>query len=565
MLKNLYVQNVALISNAEIEFDKGLNVLTGETGAGKSILIDAIGLLLGNRADKTLIRSGETQCKVVGCFDFSMRSAPELYNFCAKYDLQIDEEILISRTLNIDGKSQIKFNGQTITLSILKELSSILVDSYGQHESFLIFNTDNHLKILDDFCGLKHTDEYDQYIQYNYKLKQINAQIRQLGGDDEERQKTIEYLKYQIAEIEQANISQNEFEQLEQDKKRMSNIGKIVSNTIDAYNYLNENTLYNIGRAKSSVMQASNYDESLQELADRLESTKIELADILDSIELYNQNSNFNEAEQQRIEERLNLYNAFFRKYGKTVEDVLDYHDEIKVKCNNLINAKQQLEELQNQKSLVLCNIFNMGKKLHDIRQVAAEKLCGLVMQNLNNLNMKNTKLKFSFEPYIEEEQFIYGNGLDRVELLFSANLGEPEKPLSKIASGGEISRFMLALKSVIAKVDKMPTMIFDEIDTGISGVTSEAVAKQMAVISKEHQVIVVTHSQHIASMADVNFLIYKNQADGKTYTNIMRLSVEQKVNEIARFMSGSHLTESSILNAKELIAEQDKYKQNLQ
>lgn len=564
MLKSLNVQNVALISSAEIEFEKGLNVLTGETGAGKSILIDSIGLLLGDRIDKTLIRNGENQCKVIGCFDVAESNKRQLQAFCEKYDLELDDEILISRSFNLEGKSQIRVNGQPITLTILKELTSILVDSYGQHESYFIFDTTNHLKILDDFCNMDSLEVYKEYKSYFEKLKSINSQIRELGGNDEERQKTIEYLKYQINEIEQAEISQSEFENLKTDKKRLLNIGKIISNTVDAYNYLNENVVYNLSKAKGSLQQASNYDENLSSLADRLESVNLELADLIESIENYNRNSNFDEIEQNRVEERLNLYNSFFRKYGKAVEEILIYYDNIKQQCADLINAKERLDKLQNEKSIVLCNLYRTGKLLHNTRVSAAEKLCDSVINNLSNLNMSNCKLKFYFEPIVEEEDFIFSNGLDKVEILFSANLGEPEKPLNKIASGGEISRFMLALKSVIAQVDNMPTMIFDEIDTGISGNTSEAVAKQMAIIAKNHQVIVVTHSQHITAMADVNFLIYKNENDGKTYTNIKKLDDAEKINEVARFMSGSTITDTAILNAKELIAEQIVYKQKI-
>lgn len=564
MLKSLNVQNVALIESAEIEFNSGLNVLTGETGAGKSILIDSIGLLLGDRVDKTLIRNGQTQGIVIGSFDVNNEIKPLIKDFCNKYDIEQDDEILISRKFSIDGKNQIKINGQIITLSILKELTTILVDSYGQHESHLIFDTSKHLKILDDFCAIKQTDEFKQYVLLYNNLKDINLQIKALGGSEYERQKDIEYLSYQINEIEQSNISQQEYENLEIEKQRLNNIGKILTNTVDAYNYLNENCLYNISRAKNSLQQASNYDSSLCELTARLESVNIELTDIFNTIEQYNQSANFNEETRQQIEDRLNIYNSFFRKYGSTVEDILVYLDNIKSQHNNLVNAKDKLDKLQNEKNLILCKLFDYGKKLHNIREVNAKKLCTLVTDNLSNLNMKNTKLKFDFAPVTQDEDCIYINGMDKVEILFSANLGEPEKPLNKIASGGEISRFMLALKSVIAKVDNMPTMIFDEIDTGISGNTSEAVAKQMANISKSHQVIVVTHSQHITAMADTNFVVYKKQQDGKSYTKIKQLNNDEKVLEVARFMSGSIITNTAILNAKELIQEQDDFKSNL-
>ena len=564
MLKNLSVKNVALISSAEIEFDSGLNVLTGETGAGKSILVDSIGLLLGDRVDKTLIRSGETECKVTGCFEVERKVEQPVSDFCKKYDMDYSEEFYITRTFSIEGKSQIKINGQPSTLSMLKEFSSIMVDSYGQHESYSIFNPANHLTILDDYCGIRLLPEYDSY-RLNYdKLKQINNSINKIGGNEEERLRNIELLNYQIEEIKNAKISKEEYEQLESDKKRLLNIGKIVTNTTDAYSFLNENTVESIAKAKNSLVQASNYDEELTSLSDRLQSVKIELNDILASIETYNENSNYSEDEQQRVDERISLYNSFFRKYGKTVDDVLEYCEKIIKERDELLNARETLVKLQNKKSIVLCDLFNLSKKLHHIREVKSEELCKSVMENLSNLNMQNAKLRFDFKPLIESEEFLCQNGMDCGEILFSANLGEPEKSLSKIASGGEISRFMLALKSVIAKMDNMPTMIFDEIDTGISGKTSEAVAKQMATIAKEHQVIAITHSQQIASMADSNYLVHKDEQNGKTYTYISKLNYDEKVKEIARFISGDVLTETAILSAKEMVEKQDKYKANI-
>jgi DNA repair protein RecN (Recombination protein N) len=564
MLDSLIVKNVALISDAQIEFDKGLNVLTGETGAGKSILVDSIGLLLGARNDKTLIRSGETECKVVGKFSIESNIAGLIDGFCEKYDLEKCDELLISRSFNLDGKSQIKINGQTSTLAMLKELSAILVDCYGQNESFVIFDTANHLKILDAFAGLQREDVFVEYQANNKVLKEINSKIKEFGGSDEERLRNIDLLSYQIKEIEDAKISQQEYEELENKKKFFMNVGKIVANTQEAYNFLAENSVDAVSHARQNLELASNYDNSLAGYAERLNAVKIELNDILSDLEDYNSNSQFDENEQNRVEEKLNLYFSFFRKYGKTVEDVLGYYDKIKEECARLINAKEELLKLQNQKSVVLCKLFSLAKKLHAIRDKKAKELCAQVVDRLKNLGMKNAHLMFRFEELIEDEKYIYADGMDKVELMFSANLGEPEKPLKKIASGGEISRFMLSLKSVIAGVDNLPTMIFDEIDTGISGVISEAVAKQMAIISKNHQVIVITHSQHIASMADNNYLIYKTEQDGKTYTNIKKLNSEEKVKEVARFMSGNDLTQTALLNAKEMIAMQTDFKKSL-
>lgn len=564
MIKNLSIKNVALISSAQIDFEKGLNVLTGETGAGKSILIDSIGLLLGNKLDKTLLRSGENECKVVGCFEVPNNIKRSVDNFCEKYDLEICDEFIVSRYFNIDGKSQIKINGQTSTLAMLKELSALLVDSYGQHESYMIFDTKNHLKILDDFCQMDKQAHFAEYKNCYQELKNINKQIAQIGGSEEDRTRNIELLAYQIEEIKNANISQEEYDNLVLEKKRLLNIGKIATSTAEASEMLHQNSVQAVARAKNCIMQASMYDEGLASIVDRLESVKIELTDILQTVDEYNDNLNFSDIEQQKIDDRFNLYSLFFRKYGKTVEDILLLLDKMIAEKNMLENAKETLQRLENQKSIVLCKMFDLAKKIRKTRQNGAEQLSNQILDNLHKLNMKNATLSFDFNDYVCEEENLFANGMDMVQIMFSANLGEPQKPISKIASGGEISRFMLALKAVIAKFDNMPTMIFDEIDTGISGATSEAVAKQMATIGKNHQVIVITHSQQIAAMGDANFLIKKQEEDGKTYTLVQRLSEQQKIQEVARFMSGSNITEAALQNAKELVDEQNLFKQNL-
>ena len=564
MLEYLNVKNIALIDNVEINFEKGLNALTGETGAGKSILIDSINLLLGNRIDKSLVRTGESFCKVVGKFSVEDYLKTDFKDFCEKYDLEYDDEILISRTYKVEGKNDIRINGEMVTLGVLKELCSLLVDSYGQNENQEIFNVNNHLTMLDNFAKTSETAEFLEYRKNFELLRNINKKLKEFGGNDIERLKTIDLLKYQVDEIESAKLSANEYEELENSRHIMMNLGKIVSNTTMAENCLQDDCMNNILKAKNCISQASLYDDSLQSYADRIESVKIELDDILYSISQYNGKTDFNEDKQQQIEDRLNLYNKLFRKYGKTVEEILQNKDDMSNQLNMLENADAEIAKLKKDKDNVLTNLYVYGRKMNEHRKKYAKVLCDAILSNLTKLSMQNARLDFRFKEIIADESSLKPTGLDEVELLFSANLGEELKPLSKIASGGEISRFMLALKSVIAKTDNMPTMIFDEIDTGISGQTSEAVAKQMAVIGKNHQVIVVTHSHQIASMADVNFLIRKQEVNGRTNTNVEKLDFAQKVKEIARFLSGDAISDISLKNAEDLINSQIMYKKSI-
>ena len=561
MLQNLVIKNIALIESAEIEFDDGLNVLTGETGAGKSILLDSVGLLLGDRVDKTLLRSGESSCKVVGKFVLDEFSKNSFKEFCTKYDFQFEDEIIISRSFTNEGKSDIRINGEPSTLAMLKELSSNLVDSYGQNESQTLFDAGEHIELLDDFAGTQNTKEYIEYTKNFAELKKLEVQLKSFGGSQEERLKNMDILAFQIDEIENANISIEDFADLEGKRHRLLNMGKIASSTTLAQNYLDMDVLSNISKAKASLEQVETYDNSLTEFAERLESVKIELSDILESVKDYNRNIDFSEAEQQKMEDRYSLYTKLMRKYGRTVEEVLIAYNNMKNEFELLKNADQEINKLTIQKGQIESKMLELGKKISSYRKEKAKVLCEEITKNLKKLNMKNSVLEFVFE----NQEKLLSNGIDEVELLFSANLGEEKKPLSKIASGGEMSRFMLALKSVIAKVDHMPTMIFDEIDTGISGATSEAVAKQMAMIGKNHQVIAVTHSQQIASMADTNFLIKKTEKDVRTVTLVKKLNDKEKLEEVARFLSGEAITAQSLENAQKLIDEQAEYKRTIE
>lgn len=562
MLEFLEVNNIALIANETIEFDKGMNVITGETGAGKSLLINSIGILLGNRINKNLIRKDKDFCKIVAKFSVEEQNKLDIQKFCDKYGFEIEDEVVISRLSNLNGKNDVRINGQLSTLSILKELTDILIDAYFQNDNQKIFDKSCHLEILDSY---NQTEKLPEYINYktNYdKLHELQNEINKLGGNNQERLTKIDILTYQKKEIENANLSSEEYEDLKNKKQLIQNLGKIISNTTLAYDCLNNQTIENVSKSKSMIGQASNYDSDLNEYFERLSSVQIELDDIRDGLEQYNQNCDYNEAEQQQIEERLDFYKKMLRKYDALeVADIFAKYDEICAELNKLENSAEYLLELKKQQDDVTKNLIKYGKLLHEKRENVAKILTKNITDNLHKLGMNNAVLELKFEDIESEQNKFYKDGLDKVEFMFSANLGEKPKPLMQIASGGEISRFMLALKTEIAKSDKTQTIIFDEIDTGISGVAVEQVAKQMARISNSHQVIVVTHSGQICAMADSNYFIYKVEENNETNTYVKKLNQTEKINEVARFMSGENITEKSLASAKELVKIQNDFK----
>ena len=565
MIEFLEVDNVALIANEVIEFDDGLNVITGETGAGKSLLINSIGILLGGKLDKNLIRQGEEQCKITAKFFVEDAIKKQVLQFCEKYDIEIADEYIVTRAYNTKGRNDIKINGQIISLGMLKEFAGLFVDAYFQNDNQKLFDKSQHLQLLDQY---NHTEKMQEYVNVQKLFAEVNEiknQMQAFGSDANDRQMKLDILEYQFSELENSNLSADEYEDLIAKKNMMTNVGKIVSNTNLAYGYLSSETVDNVYKAKSSIAQAAAYDENLNEFYERLDAVKIELDDIVDSLESYNQKFDFSESEQQRVEERLDLYKKLFRKYlAGDVGELLEKSNQIKEEIESLENAEERLSELKKQYDKTLSSLVVLGEKIHKSREKSADILASKIQQNVANLGMKNAIVKFQFAEIDYENPQIYKTGLDKVELLFSANLGEQPKELEKTASGGEISRFMLALKAEIASSDNASTIIFDEIDTGISGIAVEQVAKQMAKIAKTQQVIVVTHSAQICAMADTNFLIQKTEQNGNTTTKIKMLDKNDKIKEVARFLSGDTITDTSVANAVELIQLQDDYKKSI-
>lgn len=563
MLENLKIKNIAIIEDLSVDFGKGLNVLIGETGAGKSILIDSLSFLLGNRADKSLVRSSQTFARVDGIFSFDKTDEKMLKAF-EKIGLETDEQILITRTISLENKSETRINGQIVTAGMLREITPLLVDIYAQNESQFLLKSKNQLHLLDNYIRLNKQECFIFYKANLIKLNLLDEKLAQFGGTEEERFKEIDYLNFQINEIELAKLSQDEERDLQDKKKKFSNLEKILQSTTDAENSLNGGVKENIGYAVNQLNNAMKFDDGITDLSNRLSTVKIELNDIIETLSDYNQSSDFSAEEFNLIDERLDLYKALERKYSTDVEGILNKLVEMKNVKQNLINSSEIVKNLLKEKQMLLNETFMLSQQISKLRKAGADILCSKILQELKDLGMPNANLKFEFLETIFKQENLLSDGMDTIDLKFSANLGEPVKSLKEIISGGEMSRLMLALKTVVASVDDMPTMIFDEIDTGISGKMAQAVARKMAVISNEHQVLAITHSSQIASMGDNVYLIFKLIENGKTTSKIKLLNREEKLAEVAKFLSGDHTSSSAIQNASDLINEQEMFKQNL-
>lgn len=561
MLKQLKIKNIALIDNLDIEFDDGLNVITGETGSGKSIIIDSINFLLGARADKSLIRYGEEKAKVEGVFGVDVQS-PNIKNCFELLDIDAEDNIIITRTMSMQGKNEIKVNGETVSLNTLKKIAENLIDIYSQNQQLSILKPSFQLEMLDiyseDIIGY-----IEKYKSLKNDLKQINLKIEDLGGDDEQRVREIDLLNYQINELLQANISEDEESQLLEKKRKLQNIEKInqyaslVANSIDK-------ATTELFSANTNLTHCLSFDDGLKDLSIRVENLCMELADINETARDYVDSLSYDDRDIDEIEDRISLYNTLKRKYGSTTEKILDYYKNITNRVEMLQNCDKELNKLNGEKTILLTNVFEVAHIITEKRKLVASALKVQIMENLTKLGMKDAVVDFAFNDYLDEEKSLLTNGCDSVEIMFCANKGEELKPLSDVASGGEMSRFILAVKSITAKNEQNIAMIFDEIDTGISGLMAQAVAEQIARISLSHQVFVITHTVQLASMGDYNYLVEKREVESRTISNIRRLNEQEKVQEIARFLTTGNITDSNLETAKEIIQSQKQIKNKL-
>ena len=536
MINTLHIENIGIIDDLSIELGEGFNVLTGETGAGKTLIIDSLQILAGGRFSKEMIRTGEPSSFV------------ELSLFLPGRGFE-DDTVIISRETNLSGKNICKINGRLATVSELREFMKNVIDIHGQNDNQSILDKETHIEYVDRFAGDKLLSLHKEYEELYEKRNEIKQELKRNYGDEKEKQRKVDLLKYQINEIDIAKLQPNEEEELNGKRKIILNSELIAENVKSADYNINETALEAVNTAVRSLEKISNLDEKYSKVLQELETVYYELEEAARDISSLNEDNNFDEEERNQIEERLDLIFSLKRKYGNSIEEIVEYGDKIKQELYEIENLEEYTNKLKKDIKNIEEKMYDLADKMYKIRCDVAKKLDDKITAELIDLEMKNAK----FHVNIEKTEEFNKNGLDKIEFLIATNFGDTFKPLIKIASGGEMARIMLGIKKVLADVDRVPVLVFDEIDTGISGVAANKVAEKLKAIAKSHQVLCITHLAPIAAKGDNNFYINKQIEDGKTKTRVKKLNKEEKIKEIARIATGE-ITEVSLKHAQHLI-----------
>ena len=554
MLHRLHIKNIALISEADIEFDNKLNVLSGETGSGKSVILDSINFVLGSKADKTMIRFGEQEATVRAEFIVDENSAAA--EILRGYDMETDGEIIITRRLNVDGKGSIKLNGNTVTASMLKSVTQHLVDVHGQSEHFFLLNEENQLKVIDGICGGQVAEIKRSLAEFIAQKRELKSKIAALGGDESERERKLDLLKFQISEIESAELKVGEFEELKAKQNIIANTEKIFSALNAAHSLLNDDggSIDGISSSRHYINTISGFGEDYEQIALRLENLGAEASDIAETLSDLVDKLTFDEGEASYIDERLTLIKALKKKYGADEELILKFLEDAKAEFDAISDSANAIEKYEKAIAELDGKIFELCQKLTILRKNTADKFCKAVTVELKTLNIQNASFEVEFNNYDRQSANLQSaNGSDVICFMFSANKGEPLKPLSKVISGGEMSRFMLAVKTQLKDLNGISTYIFDEIDAGISGYTARTVAEKFIKISQNTQILAVSHLPQVCAASSAQFLIYKVEEGAKTLTKVKRLTDDEKISEIVR-LTGSVNSDAATEHAKELI-----------
>lgn len=551
MLDNLHVKDLALIEEADIDFKSGFNVLTGETGAGKSIILGSINLALGAKASSDVIRTGKESSLIELSFSLDDDQIKKIAD--TGINVSEDGSLLLQRKI-MPGKSVCRVNGETVSLGQIKELSGILLNIYGQHEHQTLLKASTYSKMLDEYAGEDVFSLLEELKQELSKYKDLILKKDEQETDDTLRQRELELLEFEVNEINVASLKEGEDEELEKRYRFLSNIRKIMENVSKAHSMTGEDNDVNaellIGGAASLINQISSFDEEAMELANQIASIEDLLRDFNRSLSNYEGRLNFDEAEYREVEDRLNLINKLKDKYGDSVEKIYLCLEEKSKKIEELQNYEEFLKKLNKDIDDTHKKMLSICGKISECRKKASKVLESKLISALGDLNFLDVKLEIRITP---DEDNITSSGYDVVEFLISLNPGEELRPMQSIASGGELSRIMLAFKSVFADSLDLSTLIFDEIDTGISGVTAYKVSEKIKELSADHQIIAITHLPQIASMADEHYLISKGIKEGRTVTSISALDEEGSVRELARMLGSDEPGESALANAREL------------
>ena len=560
MLTNIHIENYALIDCLDIDINEGLNIITGETGAGKSIILGAIGAALGAKINSDVIRAGEEYSFISVSFHINDADKLKALTELDAVDLS-DGDIIVTRKI-LPARSVFKINGVTVSAAQVRSLSSLIIDIHSQRDNLLLLKTENQLKLVDSFGDDEFRKLMDRQKSLYEEYTECNSKLANIGDDASLREREISLLQYEIKEIEEASLTVEEDEELEEKFSKMSYLEKIrrgVAESLQSLESGDVNSIDLLGKAIKSLGDAINYDKDLVQIYDALKEAESILSDASGDLYSYIENNEMDEEEFARITNRIDLYNTLKRKYNGSVKGILEALDEKIERLDTLINSDEYITKLKDRINELIDEMNQVCQSLHDKRVGIAEHLQSLIMSEMTDLNFNN--VQFLIE--VRKNDTFSSNGYDSVEFLISLKSGEDVKPLKNIASGGEISRIMLAIKSVIADKDITGTMIFDEIDTGISSRTAQYVAEKMHNISKSHQIICITHLPQIAAMADTHFYVYKEVSDNKTITCMRELDEESQINELARFLGGSKITENVMENAKEMKQLANDYKVN--
>lgn len=537
MISTLHIKNIGIIDEIMIDFSKGFNILTGETGAGKTLIIGALGIVAGGRFSKEMIRKGENHSFV------------EVSIYLPNHPKAVDGNIIISREIFDNGRNTCKINGRLVTVNELKEFMNNIINIHGQNDNQNLLNKENHIKYLDKFLGKEFLSKKNEYTELYNKYVYINRKLKENYGDEKEKQRKLDLLYYQVNEIKNANLKINEDEELEEQRNLIVNAEKISKSLNEADMQINENALNSISIAIKNLEKIEDINIKYQKTLSSLKSNYYDLQEIAIDLNHYNSDTSFEEEERDEIENRIDEINDLKRKYGNTIEEILNYKNEVEKEIDKIENLEEKNNELKIELKKITAELEKRAIELHETRQKYGIELETKVNSELADLEMPNAKFKISIKNINYNK-----DGTDEIEFMITTNKGEDFKPLIKTASGGEMSRIMLAIKTVLSDIDEVPILIFDEIDTGISGKAGNAVGEKLKTISKNHQVIIVTHLASIAAKGDSNYYIYKEVEGDNTKTRIKNLNEQEVIEEVARIASGI-VSEISLKHAMELRA----------
>ena len=549
MLSLLHIENIAVIESADISFDRGFNVLTGETGAGKSIVIDAISAILGERAYRDMIRTGTERASVRAVFT----EVPELKWF-SENGVDYDPETVISREIHLDGKNICRVNGALVNVSILHKLGIQLINIHGQHDSAALFDEENHLTFLDSFAENEALRR--DYGEKYEAVAKLRREISALTMDESEKLRRMETLKYQIAEIEKAELEAGEDEALEERRKVLQNAEKLSNGMETAVECLyggdeSDGAAGLLAQAEYALARLSKFSDTFSELHDRVSDLMYQVQDAAEEVRDARDSLSYSADELEQIESRLDVIHKLRRKYGTTCEDILSYLDKAKAELDEIEFADDHLERLKKNLKKAEKAAWDAAKILRENRQRTAKTMSGRILTELSQLDMPRVQFSCEFK-----ETELTALGADFVAFYMSANAGEALKPLSKVASGGELARIMLAMKNVLAEKDQIGTLIFDEVDTGVSGRAAQKVAEKLRSVARHKQVLCVTHLPQLAALGDTHLLIAKSERGGRTYTSVTPLDRDGRKRELARIIGGTNITETTLKSAEEMLCD---------